>query len=1108
MAGDNGGKRLRMVARDFNVGVGTILDFLQAQGVEVQGGPNAKVDGEIYALIAKEFRGEAEKYQVKNTPSDSGDETPAAPQTVGEALRIPESKEEVTTTEMEGVRQPEAETAGEREVEPSVPSRAAVEQPAQPVETEKEQAPLVQLKVKGQIDLSDLSSGKGRSKNGRVQGKAKADGVAPETNAAAEPSPDAVHTEKSSKPVEVADEPAVSEAKESEVAQAQEPSATPEKHTEETAPVKGEAAQPENAEGEEASVAQESKEVVLTKTPREQELLDTKPSVKVVGTIDLTQMSDRRGRGGKRKSSGDDKVSGVKTATEQKVEVASPSSPASKKGAEPIAQRSTVKEERKREGVSTQVPSAEGASASGEASTVEEGVSSGAGAKDEIFRPAQDIKLSGPTVVGKVDLSVLEDRSRRKPEVSVTTDGTVQKRRRRRRLVSDASVTPVRSGSNDRGDGRSGRKHQKAVRREVVRPEISREEVEEKLKETRARLADKRSNSFGKKYRKEKRSLMEARREEEFEQLEQARKTLTVSEFATVNELAGMMDVPVVKVIEACMNMGLIVTINHRLDAESMALVADEFGFKTEFVDLDELSRLREDQEEEEREEDLEPRIPVVALMGHVDHGKTKLCDAINKSNVIESEAGGITQHMNAYFIKFANGRAMTLLDTPGHESFTSMRARGAKLTDIVIIIISAEDGVMPQTKEAISQASLMDAKLVFAINKIDSPNAHPEKVKEQLANMNYLVEDWGGKYQCQEISAKQNINVDLLLEKVFLEADLLELKANPNRMAEATVIESSVDKGRGHVANILVQNGTLRVGDCIVSGGAYGRVKSLINDKGKEIEEAGPSIPVKVMGLNGSPQAGDSFVVVENDKEARNVASKIRSIRRQQEMHVRKHITLDEIGRRIAIGNFQELNLVVKADVDGSSEALSDALLALSTDEIQVNIISRGVGQITEGDVTTAMTSNAVIVGFQVRPSVAARKMAENEQIEIRLYSVIYEAIEEVRSAMEGMLSPELKEEITGSAEVLETFRISKVGTVAGCMVTEGKLFRSNKVRIIRDGIVVYDSELASLKRFKDEVREVLAGQECGVGVKNYNDIKVGDILESYKETEVKRTL
>ena len=591
------------------------------------------------------------------------------------------------------------------------------------------------------------------------------------------------------------------------------------------------------------------------------------------------------------------------------------------------------------------------------------------------------------------------------------------------------------------------------------------------------------------------------------EQEELESKVLKLTEFVTANDLANMMDVSVTEVIGTCMSIGLMVSINQRLDAETINIVAEEFGYKTEYVSADVVEAINAD-EEDDNEEDWVARPPIVTVMGHVDHGKTSLLDNIRSANVIAGEAGGITQHIGAYNVKLQNGRRITFLDTPGHEAFTAMRARGAKVTDIAIIIVAADDNVMPQTIEAINHASAAGVPIVFAINKIDKPHANPEKIKEELANMNYLVEDWGGKYQSQEISAKKGIGVEELLEKVLLEADLLDLKANPKKRAVGSIIESSLDKGRGYVSTILVENGTLKMGDIVLAGTHQGRIKAMFNERNQRVEKAGPSEPVLILGLNGAPQAGDTFNVLETEQEAREIANRREQLQRELGLRTQKMLTLDDIGRRIAVGNFQELNVIVKGDVDGSVEALSDSLIRLSTEEIQVNVIHKAVGQISESDVVLAAASNAIIIGFQVRPSLQARRNAEKEGVEIRLYSIIYDAIEEVKSAMEGMLSPEIKEEITAYVEVQQVFKITKVGTVAGCMVKEGKIKRTNKIRLIRDGIVIYAGELGSLKRFKDDAKEVVAGLDCGLNITNFNDIQVGDMIEAYEETEIKKTL
>ena len=729
---------------------------------------------------------------------------------------------------------------------------------------------------------------------------------------------------------------------------------------------------------------------------------------------------------------------------------------------------------------------------------------------DNIFRPAVQT-LTGPQVLGTMD-------------VSGFTPGNRHKRKRLSKEKVDVTRTPAGSpkpGSNGKsaaqpgrgqgpqsnqprpGENKKTRKDKLKAPKPVVRPEISDEEVSKQVKDTLARLTSKNAKSKGSKYRKEKREAVAERMNEEFQREEQERSILKVTEFVTVAELATMMNVSATEVITACMNLGLMVSINQRLDAEALVVVAEEFGFKTEFVSADIQEAIGDD--EQDSEEDLVPRPPIVTVMGHVDHGKTSLLDNIRKTNVIEGEAGGITQHIGAYSVE-RNGQKITFLDTPGHEAFTAMRARGAKITDVAIIIVAADDNVMPQTVEAINHAQAAGVPMVFAINKIDKPAANPDHIKEQLSQMNYLVESWGGKYQDQEVSAKKGLNLDKLLEKVLLEAEMLDLKANPNRRASGAVIESTLDKGRGYVATVLVQNGTLHIGDVMLSGVHTGRVKAMFNENGQKVTEAGPSTPVQVLGLNGAPQAGDTFNVMEDDRSAREIANKREQLQRIQGIMTQKHVTLDEIGRRIAIGSFKELNIIVKGDVDGSVEAMSGSLIKLSKETVQVNVIHSAVGQISESDVLLAAASNAIIVGFQVRPSASARKLAEKEEIEIRLYSIIYDAINDIKDAIEGMLEPVMKEEIVCSAEVMEIFRISKVGTVAGCVVREGKLTRHTPIRVIRDGIVIYTGKLGSLKRFKDDVKEVLTGQDCGLNIESFNDIRVGDVIEGYEQVEVKR--
>ena len=728
--------------------------------------------------------------------------------------------------------------------------------------------------------------------------------------------------------------------------------------------------------------------------------------------------------------------------------------------------------------------------------------------------------------MGKIDLSAINQNTRPKKrgrhdrggQGGAAGQGGEKKKRQRigggRVDIEKTGAQVARDGAGNGRSGKGGRDGQggrdrsgKGKRNQPVVPqEVSEEDVQKQVKETLARLTAKdKGLKKGAKWRREKREANAEARAEAAAEARAESKVLKLTEFVTANDLAIMMDVPINQVIATCMNLGVMVSINQRLDAETINIVAEEFGFKTEYVSAEVADAIHQ---EEDSEEDLQPRSPIVTVMGHVDHGKTSLLDYIRNANVIAGEAGGITQHIGAYNVKLDDGRHITFLDTPGHEAFTAMRARGAKVTDLCIIIVAADDNVMPQTVEAINHASAAGVPIVFAINKIDKPHANPEKIKEELAAMNYLVEDWGGKYQSQDISAKKGTGVPELMEKVLLEADMLDLKANPDRKAVGSIIESSLDKGRGYVATVLVQNGTLRQGDIILAGNHYGKIKAMFNERNQRITEAGPAAPALILGLNGAPTAGDTFNVLDTEQEAREIANKRVQLQREQGLRTTKILTLDDIARRRAIGNFQELNIIVKGDVDGSIEALSDSLIKLSTEEIQVNVLHKAVGEISESDVTLAAASNAVIIGFQVRPSLAARRAAEREGVEIRLYSVIYDAIEEVKDAMAGMLAPEIKEEILGTAEVLETYHISKVGTIAGAMVREGKLKRSSKVRLIRDGIVRYTGELGSLKRFKDDAKEVTSGYDCGLSITGYNDIKVGDMVEAFEEVEVNRTL
>lgn len=755
--------------------------------------------------------------------------------------------------------------------------------------------------------------------------------------------------------------------------------------------------------------------------------------------------------------------------------------------------------------------------------------------KNEVFTLGSVAAAPKPQVLGRIDLDSINQQTRPKkkskeerrkereakaPNNGNTGDavGANSERKKRKRINKDRididktastiGANPERknnqqnNNNNNNGNKKNGKPNKQP--KHPIKAEVNEEDVQKQIKETLARLTQK-GGKKGAKWRKEKREAFSNREQERAEQELADSKILKLTEFVTANDLASMMDVPINKVIGTCMSLGIMVSINQRLDAETINIVAEEFGFQTEYVSAEVSEAIAE---EEDNPDELMQRPPIVTVMGHVDHGKTSLLDYIRNANVIAGEAGGITQHIGAYNVTLEDGRHITFLDTPGHEAFTAMRARGAKITDIAIIIVAADDNVMPQTVEAINHASAAGVPIVFAINKVDKPAANPDKIKESLASMNYLVEEWGGKYQSQDISAKKGTGIDELLEKVLLEAELLELKANPNRRAVGSIIESTLDKGRGYVATVMVQNGTLRMGDIVLAGTHHGRIKAMFNERNQRIQEAGPAEPVLILGLDGAPQAGDTFNVMATEQEAREIANKREQLQREQGLRTQKLLTLDDIGRRIAVGGFQELNIIVKGDVDGSVEALTDSLIKLSTEQIQVNVLHKAVGQISESDIILAAASNAIIVGFQVRPSMAARRLAEKEGVDVRMYSIIYDAIEQVKAAMEGMLAPEMREEIIGTAEVRETFHISKVGTIAGCIVKEGKLRRSARVRLIRDGIVIYSGELGSLKRFKDDVKEVLTGYECGLNITNYNDVKVGDLIEAYEEVEVKKNL
>jgi translation initiation factor IF-2 len=968
--------RLSKAAREFNVGISTIVEFLHKKGFSLDSNPNTKLPPEAYNLLVKEYstdisaKKESEKLILKDLhkkkESVSIDDVSEIPET-----EDVETEDEIMVKDGTGHKKP-------------VDIKPEIKKP--------------EVKLVGKIDLEKTVKPKAE----------KAEPVKEEK--IAEPAPETV----------------------------------PEK--------KKKAAPVSKAEAE-----------------KSEEKPKSNIDLHIVGKIDLETVAKEQ----KPAKKADSKH---KEATEEKAETAVPET-------EKIVSK---KEEHKTPEPEYPLDIPE---------TIEETEQE----EDVIYKP-EIKKLSGLTVVGKIDLPVEEKKKPGQYQPVKVEGSDFHRKKKRKRILKEKEVVPVsKPAEEDKKD-----KSKKLLKKRPVRSEVNDEEVQKQIKETLARLTTK-GKSKGSKYRREKREAISQRQREEVEQKELDRNILKVTEFVSVNELASMMDTPVTDIISTCMNLGLFVSINQRLDAETMALLADEFGYKVEFVSAELQEAVKEDTDDPE---DLEGRPPIVTVMGHVDHGKTKLLDYIRRTNVVAGEAGGITQHIGAYGVRLENGRQITFLDTPGHEAFTAMRARGAQITDIAIIVVAADDGVMPQTVEAINHASAAGVPIIFAINKIDKPTANVDRIKEELANMNYLVEDWGGKYQSQEISAKSGQGIDHLLDKVLLEAEMLELKANPDKPALGTVIESSLDKGRGYTATVLVKAGTLKIGDVVLAGTCYGHVKAMYNERGNKVDEAGPAHPVLLLGLNGAPQAGDKFNVMESDREAKDIATKRSQLQREQDLRTQKHITLDEIGRRIAIGNFQELNIIVKGDVDGSVEALSDSLIKLSTAKIQLNIIHKAVGQISESDILLAAASNAIIVGFQVRPSLSARKLAEKEQIDIRLYSIIYNAIEEIRAAMEGMLMPEVREEIVATLEIRDVFKITKVGTVAGCYVKEGKITRNTRVRIIRDGIVIYTGELGSLKRFKDDAREVVGGLECGLNIQNFNDIKAGDILEGFQEIEVKSTL
>ena len=995
--------RLNKVTRDLNVGITTVVEFLQKKGYTIEASPNAKITEEQYAVLVKEFstdknlKIESEKFIQERQNKDRNKASISI-----DGFEKPKKEEVVKTVIPEDVR-PKFKQVGKIDLD-SLNKRPAPKVAEQPVSVKTEQP------VSKKEEPAKVEEQKVEAPQEPVVVEEKIQEPAPQ------PKPAPVQEEK----------------KEPEVQQKAEEQKKPQViEMEKEAPA--------------APVQEKEEDDIFKIRPTE-----FKSKINVVGQIDLDALNQS--------------TRPKKKSKEEK----------RKEREEKDKQR---QEQRKQ-------------------------------MKDAIIKEIRksDEKIAKPGAGNATDDGKKKKRNRiNKERVDITAAGSTNNNNSNNNQRRDNNNSG--KGGNNRPNNNqsgSGKFNKDRFKKPVVKAEVSDEDVAKQVKETLARLTNK-TKSKASKYRKEKRESV-MNRQLELEEMEQEEsKVLKITEFVTANELASMMDVPVTKVIATCMSIGIMVSINQRLDAETINLVAEEFGYKTEYVSAEVAQAITE---EEDAEEDLQPRAPIVTVMGHVDHGKTSLLDYIRKANVIAGEAGGITQHIGAYNVKLEDGRRITFLDTPGHEAFTAMRARGAKVTDIAIIIVAADDNVMPQTKEAINHAMAAGVPIVFAINKVDKPHANPDKIKEELAAMNFLVEEWGGKYQSQDISAKKGTGVHELLEKVLLEAEMLDLKANPDRKATGSIIESTLDKGRGYVATILVSNGTLRMGDIVLAGTSYGKVKAMFNERNQRIKEAGPSEPVLILGLNGASAAGDTFHVIDTEQEAREIANKREQLQREQGLRTQKMLTLDEVGRRLALGDFHELNIIVKGDVDGSVEALSDSLIKLSTEQVQVNVIHKGVGQISESDVTLAAASNAIIVGFQVRPSSAAAKMAEQDGVDIRKYSVIYDAIEDVKAAMEGMLAPTLKEQVTATIEVREVFNISKVGIVAGAMVKTGKVKRSDKARLIRDGIVVFTGTINALKRFKDDVKEVGTNFECGISLTNCNDIKVEDIIETYEEVEVKQTL
>ncbi len=1000
--------RLNKVTRDLNVGITTVVEFLQKKGYTIEASPNAKITEEQYAVLVKEFstdknlKIESEKFSQERQNKDRNKASISI-----EGFESKKEKEEVVKTVIPEEARPKLKQVGKIDLDNL--NKKTAPKVVEPVAKVIEQTPKAEPVVEKVVERKETPQ--------------------PEKET---PKPVVVEEKKPESTPQPAPAPVLEEKKEPKI----------EKTEEKTPQVK----EMEKETPEAAPVQEKEEDDVFKIRPTE-----FKSKINVVGQIDLAALNQstrpkKKSKEEKRK----EREEKDKQRQEQRKLMKDAIIKEIRKGDDKISKNSVNDDAAKKK------------------------------KRNRINKERVDINAAGTTNAGGASNNNQRNDNANRP---------------------NRNNNSKPNGNNNQGGGKFNKDR---FKKPVVKAEVSDEDVAKQVKETLARLTNKTKNKAAK-YRKEKRENVQNRLMEQEEMEQEDSKILKLTEFVTANELASMMDIPVTQVIATCMSIGIMVSINQRLDAETINLVAEEFGYKTEYVSAEVAQAITE---EEDNEEDLQPRAPIVTVMGHVDHGKTSLLDYIRKANVIAGEAGGITQHIGAYNVKLEDGRHITFLDTPGHEAFTAMRARGAKVTDIAIIIVAADDNVMPQTKEAINHAMAAGVPIVFAINKVDKPHANPDKIKEELAAMNFLVEEWGGKYQSQDISAKKGTGVHDLLEKVLLEAEMLDLKANPDRKATGSIIESSLDKGRGYVATMLVANGTLKMGDIVLAGTSYGKVKAMFNERNQRIKEAGPSEPVLILGLNGAPAAGDTFHVIDTEQEARDIANKREQLQREQGLRTQKLLTLDEVGRRLALGDFHELNVIVKGDVDGSVEALSDSLIKLSTEQVQVNVIHKGVGQISESDVTLAAASDAIIVGFQVRPSSSAGKLAEQEGVDIRKYSVIYDAIEEVKAAMEGMLAPTLKEQITATIEVREVFNITKVGLVAGAMVKTGKVKRSDKARLIRDGIVVFTGAINALKRFKDDVKEVGTNFECGISLTNCNDIKVGDIIEAYEEVEVKQTL